>query len=89
MDNSTGFVVPALAGLGRLKAGLHASSVSSMSRSPQKVRAFQHFLAAALKAADAVPPKRRYGARRRRRAAAVQNLVEVSFAPREYQTASG
>jgi hypothetical protein len=35
MDDSTGFVVPALAGPDRLKAGLHASSVSSMSRSPQ------------------------------------------------------
>jgi hypothetical protein len=35
MDDSTGFVVPALAGPGRLKAGLHASSVSSMLRSPQ------------------------------------------------------
>jgi hypothetical protein len=34
MDDSTGFVVLALAGPGRLKAGLHASSVSSMSRSP-------------------------------------------------------
>ena len=35
MDDIPTFVVPALAGPGRLKAGLHAFSVSSIPRSPQ------------------------------------------------------